>query len=386
MRLTWDEPLDLESEPAASAFTVKVDTNTVNLATTEPVEVRGRAVVLTLASAVSAGQSVTVSYRPPTADPIQDFAGNAAAGLTDESVINVTGDATAPVLSERGGGRRHPDADVRRGAGPGVGAGGERVHGEGGHERGEPGGHRSGGGGGLRGDPDAGRGGERGGAVVTVTYTVPDDDPIQDFAGNDAAGLTDRAVDNSTPRPVLTRATVGDDTLALFYDRTLDTASEPASADFTVTVAGSGRGVTGVEVEPTYVILTLASAVTAGEAVRVTYTAATNPIRDVAGSTAENLSDREVTHNQAPTHTVTTSLWHGNATPDNVVFLEVPERDFRDADGDPLTFMVSTDRDDIHHPTSTTRPILCSSRRKITACCNTWSRRCPTTRTTRWSP
>ena len=346
LTLTYDEALDLESEPAASVFAVKVDTNTVSLAATDPVEVRGRAVVLTLASAVSAGQSVTVSYRPPTADPIQDIAGNAAAGLTDESVINVTGDATAPVLrSATVAGSALTlsyDETLDPGSVPAKEAFTVKV------DTNEVSLAAT--------DPVAVAGSAvtltlaaavTAGAVVTVTYAVPDDDPIQDLAGNDAAGLTDRAVDNTTPRPVLTRATVGDDTLALFYDRTLDTASEPAPADFTVTVAGSGRGVTGVEVRAGYVILTLASAVTAGEAVRVTYTAATNPIRDVASNTAENLSDREVAHNRAPTYTGATNIRHPNAQPLALVWREVPETQFRDADGDPLTFMVSTDRDDV---------------------------------------
>ena len=89
---------------------------------------------------------------------------------------------------------------------------------------------------------------------VTVTYTVPTGaaaQPIRDLAGNAAAHIPDtdpeRKVDNRTPL-MLTRATVGSDTLVLFYDRALDTTSVPATADFTVTVAGSGRGVTGVEV------------------------------------------------------------------------------------------------------------------------------------------
>ena len=237
--LSYDEALDTGSEPAASAFTVKVGGNEVSLAATDPVAAAGSAVTLTLASGVTAGQTVTVSY------------------------------------------------------------------------------------------------------------TVPAGNPIRDRAGNAAAGLTDRAVTNTTPRPELSRATVGGATLALFYDRTLDTASVPAASDFTVTVAGSARGVSGVVVRDRYVILTLASAVSAGQVVTVSYTAGANPIRDAAGSVAANLTNQAVSHNRAPTYEGDVGL-RINAPSATLVSLRVPASDFRDADGDPLTFTVSADRDDVY--------------------------------------
>ena len=52
-------------------------------------------VVLTLASPVLPDQTVTVSYTPPTASPIQDAAGNDAAALTNEAVDVPTGTLTA---------------------------------------------------------------------------------------------------------------------------------------------------------------------------------------------------------------------------------------------------------------------------------------------------
>ena len=69
-------------------------------------------------------------------------------------------------------------------------------------------------------------------------------------------------------------------TLTLLYDEALDEDSEPAATDFAVTVAGSARTVSGVDVTGSAVVLTLSSAVIAGQAVRVSYTKGTNPIRD----------------------------------------------------------------------------------------------------------
>ena len=183
-------------------------------------------------------------------------------------------------------------------------------------------------------------------AEVTVSYAVPSSDPVQDLAGNDAAGLTDRAVAN-LGRPQLSRATVGGATLVLFYDRGLDAASQPAAGDFTVTVTGRGRAVSGVAVRDSYVVLTLASAVSAGQPVTVSYTAGTNPIRDEAGTAAANFVSRVATDNHAPTWGGRTNL-RNNAPSGSLVSINAPASDFSDADGDPLTFTVSADRDDVY--------------------------------------
>ncbi len=99
LTLTWGEALDEASEPAASAFTVTVDGSEVSLAATGAVAVNGRAVNLTLAQAVTAGESVTVSYTKPDSAPIQDLAGNAAARLPERSVTNGTATTHAVTAS-----------------------------------------------------------------------------------------------------------------------------------------------------------------------------------------------------------------------------------------------------------------------------------------------
>ena len=87
--LSYDETLDADSVPASSAFTVKVDGTVANLDATNPVAVAGSAVTLTLSSAVSDGDEVTVSYTVPTdamAHRIQDVAGNDAASFADRKL------------------------------------------------------------------------------------------------------------------------------------------------------------------------------------------------------------------------------------------------------------------------------------------------------------
>ena len=100
--LTYDEDLDETSEPAPGAFTVSVAGATRALATTDPVAVSGKTVTLTLASAVTDRQTVTVTYTVPTdADPkpLRDGAQNNAAALTGQAVTNNTAANEAPVFT-----------------------------------------------------------------------------------------------------------------------------------------------------------------------------------------------------------------------------------------------------------------------------------------------
>ena len=99
--LTYNEALDTGSVPAAGAFTVKVGGTEVSLASSNPVEVSGipnNTVTLTLAAAVTASATVTVSYAVPGSNPLQDAAGTDAGAFTDEAVTNGTGNA-APAFA-----------------------------------------------------------------------------------------------------------------------------------------------------------------------------------------------------------------------------------------------------------------------------------------------
>ncbi len=90
LTLTYDEDLDENSEPSSDAFSVAVGGTGRAV---DGVSVSGSSVILTLGSAVTAADTVTVSYTSPTdaaAPRIQDEAGNPAAFFSDQAVVNNT--------------------------------------------------------------------------------------------------------------------------------------------------------------------------------------------------------------------------------------------------------------------------------------------------------
>ena len=102
--------------------------------------------------------------------------------------------------------------------------------------------------------------------------------------------------------PALTEAEVEGDELALLYGEALDSSSQPATGDFAVTVDSEARSVSAVAVSSSEVTLTLASAVTSGQAVTLTYTPGTNPVRDRALNPAIALTNLTVANQtQDPT-------------------------------------------------------------------------------------
>ena len=101
--------------------------------------------------------------------------------------------------------------------------------------------------------------------------------------------------------PQLTSARVAGSSLYLTYHEPLDERSVPARTAFTVTVdGGAGVSPSDVSVSGSTVTLTLAAAVTAGQAVEVSYAApTTDPVRDESGIAADGFADRAVAHDAA---------------------------------------------------------------------------------------
>ena len=93
LELRYNETLDANSRPAASAFTVTVGGTAVLLASSNPVTVSGSTVTLTLATALTLQDTnVRVSYVKPTSNPIQDAGGTDAAAFSNQVVSNRTTD------------------------------------------------------------------------------------------------------------------------------------------------------------------------------------------------------------------------------------------------------------------------------------------------------
>ena len=99
--------------------------------------------------------------------------------------------------------------------------------------------------------------------------------------------------------PAFVSAAVNGTSLVLIYDEALNENSTPAPDDYAVTVGGTAAPVVsgGVSVSGRAVTLTLASAVTHGQAVTLDYTPGTNPVQDEAGNDAAALTNKTVTNN-----------------------------------------------------------------------------------------
>ena len=295
--------------PLGAGFEVRVDGSVVGVRS-GGVAVSGRTVTLTLASTgeVTHGQTVTITYNVALAgNPLQDLAGNDAAGLTNRAVTNNTPapDTSLPSLVSAAVNGFALVLTYDEALDPGsvpLGAGFEvRVDGS-------VVGVRSGG------VAVSGRtvtltlastGEVTHGQTVTITYNVAlAGNPLQDLAGNDAAGLTNRAVTNNTPAPdtslpSLVSAAVNGATLVLTYDDALDEGSVPAAGSFAARLGSDTRPPSTVAVSGRTVTLTLATAATHGQAVEITYSPSGtgNRIRDLAGNDADALTNRAVTNN-----------------------------------------------------------------------------------------
>lgn len=130
---------------------------------------------------------------------------------------------------------------------------------------------------------------------------------VTDAAGNDGAAAT-QTYTLDTAAPVFQGATVNGNTLVMTYTdaATIDAANPPASGTFAVVAGGGAIAVNGVAVNAAArtVTLTLAAAVSNGQAVTVAYSDPTNSndanaIQDAAGNDAATLTATNVTNNTA---------------------------------------------------------------------------------------
>ena len=313
--LTYDEVLDSANGPATANFQLMVQGERRDVS---DVTVSGKTVELEPGTAITTGQTVTVTYNDPTAGTndlfaIQDRSGNDAASLIDQDVTNTSevSDSTAPefvraVMSSDGRSITLTYDEVLDGtSGPGTTDFSVTVDE-------------------VSAEPSQVSVSSRtvllqlGTGVqslqdVTVSYTDPtgDDDAnaIQDVAGNDAVSLVDQEVANASTvldevAPVFQSATTSSDgaKIILTYDEILDSANKPATANFEITVHDEERDASTVTVIGKTVELGLGTAVTSGQVVRVAYTDPTanvddtNAIQDRAGNDASSLTAQDVTN------------------------------------------------------------------------------------------
>ena len=306
LTLTYDEDLDTDITPPTSAFAVNVNGWPRSI---DSVSVSGTTVMLTLATAVEASDTVTVSYTAPTgesANKLQDASGNAAESFSGQEVTNNTASSNMTRSEPVQAPASPTNLEVAR------------------HESGK-----------LRASWTAPESGP-----TPTGYTVQWKESADGWANPDhvseahvtgtshiITGLTDgtaysvrviSTTDNAdsdpsdevlataqeTVPPAPSAATVDGATLAITFGEPLDAGRTPDKSAFSVTVVGSSRGVDTAAVSGSVVTLTLVTAVIAGDTVTVDYTApadaAANRLQDLAGNAAASFSGQQVANATQP--------------------------------------------------------------------------------------
>ena len=110
-----------------------------------------------------------------------------------------------------------------------------------------------------------------------------------------------RAQSDSTD-PLLLATNVDGTSLVLIYNELLNESSTPAASDFTVDIGGTDYTPASAAVLGAEVALTLSTGATMGDTVTVDYTAGTNPVEDLAGNEAQDLTGSVVVNHTGATN------------------------------------------------------------------------------------
>ena len=301
LTLTYNGTLDVGATPSKTAFTVNVNSSERNIFI---VGLGGSNVLLTLSPAVESGDTVTVGYaKPDGSNVIKDTDGNEADSFTAQAVTNNT---AAPVTEKSDPVQAPGSLNVAR------------------HESGK-----------LRaswtaptsgptptgytaqwkesGDDwataaDVSEANVKGASHVITGLTDGTAYSVRVMARDDDDDSDPSAEVTATPQetvaPTPSSAAVDGATLTITFSEALDTAEVPDKPAFAVSVARSSRGVDTVSLSGSAVTLTLASAVSSGEAVTVDYTAPSDEsaarLQDLVGNAAASFTGQAVTNNTAP--------------------------------------------------------------------------------------
>ncbi|MGF3025207.1 beta strand repeat-containing protein, partial [Methylobacterium aquaticum] len=345
--LTYDEALDALHGPTAGAFSVMAGGTAVTVSNVA-VDAMARTVTLTLASAVTSGQTVTVAYTDPSAgddtNAVQDATGNDAATLSATSVTNMTPvpDTTPPMITAVS----IPNTAMRIGdtvtATITVASDTDTYT----LQSGTIAGYSLGSLTRVDATTYTATVTVTAGADVAASADLPVSLVLQDSAGNRNTAYTTAISQGGdaldATRPTLASATVDATALVLTYDEALDALHGPTAGTFSVMAGGTAVTVSGVAVDATAktVTLTLASAVTSGQTVTVAYTDPsagddTNAVQDAAGNDAATLSATSVT-NMTPVP---------DTTPPMITAVSIPNTAMRIGDTVTVTITVASDTD-----------------------------------------
>lgn len=282
--LSYNEELNVHAVPSTGSFYV-----TVNGAprSVTGAQVRGEAVILTLSSPIVAGQQVKLSYSKAAIGLIQDSSGNEAVSIANQDVSGAK-DTTPPEIV---GGNASGSAvtlsfskdlmsvnsyaylqfSVKVG---GVNYSTTSISSTGGNIlltiNGQIQNYQN----------------------VYVTYS-PGSYPIRDTAGNYLAAFSNYSIYSmpDTGMPALQSVSANSTTVTLKYNKSLNSQSVPSVGQFNVLVDNIARSVIQVRVSGDSVLLTLSSAVTAGQTATVSYLASMSMITDLAGNAAPSFTN-----------------------------------------------------------------------------------------------
>ena len=319
LTLSYDEELDNGSLLSSGLFAVNVNQASRPVM---GVAVGQSNVILFLSPAVVAGDAVTVDYTVPTdeeAGRVRDTSGNAAESFSGQAVTNDT------TSSGGGGGGERSDEQ----APPGVPQGLDVALQQSGKLKATwkapgsgpaPTGYTVQWKAAVDAWEDPGVVSET--DVTKTSYVIGGLTDGVEYAarvvatrdGADSAPSEEvTAMPRETTPPELSSASVDGAELTLTFNEALNTDMIPHTSAFAVTLAGGSRGVDAVAASGSAVTLTLETAVFAGDAVTVDYTApagdSASKLKDQVGNAAASFSGRSVT-NHTPAAVQLTASTH----------------------------------------------------------------------------
>lgn len=271
--LQYNEQLDSYSTPYTSNFTVSVNDETRGVSN---VTVSGDRVYVYLQSGVAVGQNMRISYSPG-ARPIQDLANNKASGFSNQIVQNTVETTLPKITSGYVSGRTVAltfsdsinnissyaysqftvTADGRtKSIASNNTYSGSTVY--------------------LTLDSAVDNG-----EVVQVSYT-PGSYPLMGYYGTPISSFSNFYIRNSydSKAPSLVSTSVSGDKLILTYNEGLDSSYVPMKSFFSVLVNDKPVYVTAISINQNTVELKLASSVTTGQTVTVSYAPGDPRLRD----------------------------------------------------------------------------------------------------------
>lgn len=140
--------------------------------------------------------------------------------------------------------------------------------------------------------------------VITVRYTRPNINSVEDKDGNDASSFAFVQADNVTGAyldnkpPELRHASIVNNEITLTYDEVLSTMFVPIGSSYVVTEDGEDRTVNSVIIDNRNVLLNITPASRVGTRVYIMYDPpVSNSIRDISGNKADFILNQWVSNN-----------------------------------------------------------------------------------------